>query len=222
MPVIKKPFDWKSKLVTGLRQASQPDLDDSVRGASIKGGLLGSLAEAADIFLPGADELPMVGMAGGGLRPPPKGLRPGSIRGFVLPDGKVAQPDAEGTARIVEGDAAIKSLQKMVARPHSAINRESGFVPAIGGADELSDVKVPIADSLDTPMAPGAPLSGKWDTQAAHMARRSKLSEQDVRKIRELYETGAKTVTELQAMYPDVAKQSIAETARRLNFPRIK
>lgn len=202
--VIRKQGNPLQFLVDAL---TQPKLDQSVPVATMKGALGGMIegvgnllpSDPVDIFAPS----PM--MAGA------KGFGKG-IRGFLLPDNKVVQPDVEGTARILEGDQAMRALERL--KPKSVAD-----VPSVRQAAELSDVAVPIQDSIDTNMAPGAPILR--NTQATNFGReaaikRAKLTADQVYKIRELHERGWKTgdISEYTGVHPS----TVSEVKNNLSY----
>lgn len=158
--------------------------------------------------------------------PRPKRAAPGyvnGIQGFALPDGRIVTPDVTGVNRIVEGDDALRSLQRMVGPSIRRQNVESAAVPTVSGADELSDVAVPIADSLDTNMAPGAPLMGKWGGASMDplLKKTAKVSHQDILAIRQLYDGGMRP-QEIAAQYPGLSVASVDAIARRHSYPKVK
>ena len=149
-----------------------------------------------------------------------KGLVNG-VKGFALPDGKLTRVTADGVHRITEGIDAAKALKKMEI-PTARANRESGFVPSVSHASHLDDVKVPIADSLDTDMATGAASVGKWQNNVNPTAKRNtKINPTIVKDIRALYETGS-PIHEINRLYPDLSQATISEVAKRLTWARVK
>lgn len=149
-----------------------------------------------------------------------KGLVKG-IKGWSLPDGKVARPVSDGVNRIFEGDDAAKALYRMQ-EPVSKEFARNPMPPAVSHPSHLPDVSVPIPDSLDTNVAAGFPSVGKWQTGRNQAAKRTvKANETIVRDMRALYDTGLK-VGDIKRLYPDFNESSISEIVRRLTWARVK
>lgn len=203
--------------------AFDPDFGQGSIGSQI-GGLAGLLPFGAamggikKVTNPGMREV----LAKFGASPHPpraaKGLT-GGVQGFQLPDGKIARPDAEGVNRILEGNDAMKALQR-IKQPIARQNAESGFAPTVSSPEELPDVAVPIADSLDTDMA-NPPLLGDSERAYQLSSRRNKLSVQDVKEIRQLYETGS-PISELSKLYPNVTTPALHAIIKGESWAKVK
>ena len=217
MPATRKPlFDPIQMLVNTI---TTPRLDESETTARLKGGLAGVVEGAANVLLPDPFDLPIPMMAAG--KRAAKGLVKG-IQGFELPGGRVARPDAEGVHRIIEGDQALENLKQMQRRLVHQTNRESGFVPSVAGPSELSDVAVPIPDSLDTEMAHPTKLLGAFNKQQNLGVRRTnQLNESMVRDLRDRAARGYK-LDELYALHPEVPPRTIYSAIKGHTWNRVK
>lgn len=212
--VIKRPPNYFKPLLDKL---AQPGLETSVPVARLRGGVAGALEGLLSLFPSDPQDAlsPSPMMAAG--KQAAKGLVKG-IQGFSLPEGKAVRPDAEGVFRVLEGDQALQSLKQMETKPTHRINRESGFVPTVASTKELSDVAVPIADSLDTDMAPSAPIIADTRKNFGREAaiKKSKLTADVIYKIRELHDRGwsTKDIVDLTK----VPKSTVYEIKNRLSY----
>lgn len=208
MPVVI-PWKYKSPFQQLVDSLTQPKLDQSVPVATMKGGLAGMI-EGIESLLPTNPVealMPSPMMAGGRAA---KGLVKG-IKGFLLPDNKVAVPDVAGTTRILEGDQAMRALKKM--EPKSIAD-----IPSVRSANQLGDVSNPIPDSLDTNMAPGAPIIADTKVNSGRTAaiKRAKLTADQVWKIRELHDRGWKNSDIMD--YTGVDATTVSEVKKRLSY----
>jgi hypothetical protein len=142
--------------------------------------------------------------------------------GFQLPDGRIAAQDVEGTHRMLDGEQAMKMYNHLTKTPVSRLNAESAAAPAVSGAHELSDVAVPLADSLDTAATPKLPLSQIMrNTQDSLKRKSTKISHPEILAIRQAFDNG-KPLSELQKEYPHLTDATVSEVARRLSFVNVK
>lgn len=143
---------------------------------------------------------------------------------FSLPGGKVTAPDVHGVNQILEGDRAAALLDKLRKPGYMQTNNESGFAPAVRGLHELSDVSVPIADSLDTAATPKLPLTqATTANNLRDMLNRSttKAGYDDIVQIRSKFDSGI-PLQEINKEFPHLTRQSVAEIAHRQSFTRVK
>ena len=149
---------------------------------------------------------------------PPIGRMPKRIRGFRLPDGKIALPDVTGTHRIVPESPHFN--KKSYNRTHT----ESGFAPSVTDPAHLPDVAVPIADSLDTAATPKLPLVGSHSAQQGDPLKRrsTTVTRDDILTIRDLYGRGWSVADIKSYKFPHLNDATIAEIGRRASFPKVE
>ena len=149
---------------------------------------------------------------------PPLGRVPKRIRGFRLPDGKIALPDVEGVHQIVDESPHFNKPG------YIRTNTESGFAPSVTDPSHLSDVSVPIADSLDTAATPKLPLVGKHSAQQSDPLKRrtTSVTRDDILTIRDLYSRGW-TPADIKAYkFQHLSDGTVTEIARRLSFAKVE
>lgn len=210
MPITRKPSTPATPYRDQLAAPYEPGLDDSPAGAALKA----FAKHLMDSFTPTETDLPLMGMAGRAPR----------MKGFTGPGGKVIQTTDQLGRPITpvthEGEAAARALTRMT---KGGINKQlltSGEVPTVSDPSHLSDVAVPIADSLDTAATPKMPLLQQVDRQSGASKSKAKLSADDVWKIRELYDAGT-PMTMIARLFPQVNPGTISEAARRASYAKL-
>lgn len=175
----------------------------------------------ADMFFP-SDELPMDTVAAPMMIAgrAAKGLVNG-IKGFTLPDGKIAKPFADGVNRIVEGDDAVRALAKMKESTSKELSRLP-MPPSVSHPTHLPDVAVPIQDSLDTNMAAGAKSIGKWQNGRSNGGRKAKANETIVRDMRDLYDNKGWTLNDINRRYKEFSQPAVLEIVKRHTWAKVK
>jgi hypothetical protein len=144
--------------------------------------------------------------------------------GFQLPDGKLTAVDVNGTNQILEGDQASKMYHQLTKTPTHQVNRESGMIPTVSGSHELSDVSVPIADSLDTAATPKLPISQdlvNGSMQDSLKRKSTTATRDDILKIRELYDSGMPMVQVAEA-FSHLNNMVVRDIAKRGSFVNVK
>jgi len=133
------------------------------------------------------------------------------IRGFELPGGKFIKKDAEGVARIVEGDAqkGLRTFSEKLG-PHEA--------PVVRGGESPVDAA---AASVKTPQTEPPALIGKQGTGKYRASRQMKLNESMVRDIRKRYDAG-ESILSINKDYPDLSYPTLLSTAKRHSWVHVK